>query len=215
MEPVVSVTHTCEKGDSMPKIAAEYGFSDYRTIWELPENAELRDCRRNPNVLAAGDQVVIPDKQDKVVRAATGAKHSYTLKGKATHLRLKLLDFAGAPLKQTQVQITVDGKTSTVTTDDNGLLDQVVPPGAPSAMLTADALGTLEVQIGHLDPVEQRSGLLARLYNLGYVPGTDDVDIDDEALQFGIELFQADAKLPIDGRDTASVEAKLKEIHGC
>jgi hypothetical protein len=199
----------------MPKIAAEYGFSDYRTIWQLPENAALRDRRPNPNVLAAGDEVFIPDKQDKAVSAATGAKHSFTLKGKATHLRLVLLDFAGTPLRKTPVRITVDGKTSTVTTDGDGLLDQVVPPGAPSATLTADAIGTIEIQIGNLDPIEQRSGLLARLYNLGYVPGADELEVDDEALAFGVELFQADAKLPIDGSDLDSIEAKLKDIYGC
>ena len=211
----MTVQHTCEKGDSMPKIADEYGFSDYHTIWDLPDNAELRQRRPNPNVLAAGDRVVIPDKQDKQLTAATGQKHAFTLKGKATHLRLKLLDFAGTPLRTAQVQLTVDGNTSTVTTDADGLLDQVVPPGAPSATLTADAIGTLEVQIGHLDPVDQRSGLLGRLYNLGYVPGADEVEVDADALRFGIELFQADQKLAIDGDDTAAVEAKLKEIYGC
>ena len=38
----MSFTHTCEKGDSMPKIAAEYGFADYNTIWQRPENDALR-----------------------------------------------------------------------------------------------------------------------------------------------------------------------------
>lgn len=211
----MTVTHTCEKGDSMPKIAAEYGFSDYHTIWDLPDNAELRQRRANPNVLSAGDVVIIPDKQDKQQSAATGAKHSFTLKGKATRLRLQLLDFAGTPVKNAQIQITVDGKTSTITSDGSGLIDQPVPPGAPSATLTADAIGTLEVQIGHLDPVDQRSGLIGRLYNLGYVPGTDELTVDADALRFGIELFQADHKLAIDGSNTATVEAKLEEIYGC
>jgi hypothetical protein len=215
MEQVMTVTHICEKGDSLPKIAAEYGFSDYHTIWDLPDNAELRTQRPNPNVLAAGDRLIIPDKQDKQLAVTVGAKHAFTLKGKATRLRLQLLDLAGAPLKSTPIQITVDGKTSTVSTDATGLLDQPVPPGAPSATLFADAIGTLEVQIGHLDPVDQRSGLLGRLYNLGYVPGLDELTVDAAALRFGIELFQADHQLAVDGDDTASVEAKLKETYGC
>lgn len=211
----MSVTHTCEKGDSMPKIAAEYGFSDYHTIWDLPDNAELRRRRANPNVLAAGDVVIIPDKQDKQLTVATGARHAFTLKGQATRLRLQLLDFAGTPVKNAPVQITVDGATSTITSDASGVIDQPVPPGAPSATLVADAIGTLAVQIGHLDPVGQRSGLIGRLYNLGYLPGTDELSVDADALRFGIELFQADHQLAIDGSDTASVEAKLEEIYGC
>ena len=211
----MSFTHTCEKGDSMPKIAAEYGFADYNTIWQRPENDALRGQRDNPNVLAAGDQVYIPDKQPKTVQAATGAKHSYTLKGKSTHLRIKILDFAGSPLKSASLQLTVDGQTSTVTTDGDGLLDQVVPPDASSATLKGDTIGELQILIGTLDPVDEEAGLRERLHNLGYLVASDDVNVGEEDLKFGIELFQADNKLPIDGSDTASVQDKLKEIYGC
>jgi hypothetical protein len=215
MERIVSFLHTCERSDSMPKIAAEYGFSDYRTIWELPENAALRERRPNPNVLTAGDKVFIPDKQDKSVTAATGAKHSYTLKGKPERLRIKLLDATGAPLASARVQLTVDGKPSTVTTDGDGVLDQVVPPGAPEAVLESDRLARLVVHIGDLDPVELSSGLMMRLFNLGYLPGIDERDVDEHELRFGIQLFQADHQLSIDGDNTAALQAKVKDVHGC
>src|SRR5438132_941146 len=120
MERVMSFTLTCEKGDSMSKIAAENGFADYNTVWQCPENAQLRQQRDNPNVLSAGDQVFVPDKQPKTVTAATGSEHKYTLKGKATRLRLLILDFAGSPLKNASLQLTVDGQTATVTTDAQG-----------------------------------------------------------------------------------------------
>src|SRR5882672_5324270 len=108
---------TCEHNDSLPKIAAEHGFSDYQTIWQRPENAELRQRRSNPNALLAGDRVFIPDREPKTVTAATGGRYRYVLKGEATRLRIQLLDATGVPLASAPVQLTVDGKQVSVTTD--------------------------------------------------------------------------------------------------
>jgi hypothetical protein len=206
---------TCERNDSLPRIAAEHGFSDYHTIWLLPENAELRQRRPNPNVLLAGDQVFITDREDKTVTAATGGRYRYVLKGQATRLRIRLLDATGVPLASAAVQLTVDGKQAAVTTDGDGVLDQVVPPGAPEAVIESDRIARLVVHIGGLDPVEESSGLMMRLYNLGYLPGIDERDVDDQELRFGIQLFQADHQLPLDGEVTDALRAKVKEAHGC
>ena len=53
--------YTVQPGDSLKKIAAKHGFSDYREIYDHPSNAPFRAKRPNPNVILPGDVIVIPD----------------------------------------------------------------------------------------------------------------------------------------------------------
>ena len=76
------------------------------------------------------------------------------------------------------------------------------------------------LKIGHLDPIDDLSGLVARLRNLGYLDDiTGDVEPDGtptkDALGFAVELFQNDYKLPVDGTDLDGIRQKLKEMYGC
>jgi len=214
MEQLVSFTLTVEQGDTLARIADEHGFSDYKTIWDRPENAELRQQRDNPNVLSPGDKIFIPDKTAKTVTCATGSAHRFTLKGTATRLRLVLLDLGGAPLKNTAVELTVEGQTSTVHTDGNGLLDQVLPPHAQDATVRVGEI-EYDIKIGHLDPPDQQTGLVARLRNMGYLAPGADSEVDPDELKFAVELFQRDHQLTVDGSDTSQVEQKMKDIYGC
>ena len=214
----MSYTLTIEQGDHLAKIAEEHGFYDWHTIWDCPENAQLKQTR-DPNLLKPGDQLFIPDKQPKSVSAATGSTHGYTLKGKGTRLCLSLRDVLGQPLKNTQVTVTVGGKTMQMTTDGTGALKVPIEASDVDATIQAGAY-QFALKIGHLDPVDEQSGLVARLRNLGYLDDlTGDVDADGtptpEALAFAVELFQNDNKLPVDGSDLDSIRDKLKAIHGC
>ena len=51
-----------QPGDTLSKIASKHGFSDYREIYDHPSNALFRAKRPNPNLIFAGDIIVIPDK---------------------------------------------------------------------------------------------------------------------------------------------------------
>src|SRR6185503_19739164 len=76
----VGVLYTVKQGDHLMKIAERFGFSTYETIWNRPENAELKNKRDSPNLLLPGDRLFIPDKDDKTVDAATGRLHRFKLK---------------------------------------------------------------------------------------------------------------------------------------
>jgi nucleoid-associated protein YgaU len=67
----MAIDHTVVQGEYLSKIARSYGFSDYRTIWEHPKNAALKQARQNPNVLFPGDRLFIPDIPILVRTAAT------------------------------------------------------------------------------------------------------------------------------------------------
>ncbi len=47
-------TQTVKQGDYFAKIAKKYGFSDWRTIYNHADNAELKQKRPDPNILHPG-----------------------------------------------------------------------------------------------------------------------------------------------------------------
>ena len=61
--------YTVRQGDYLSKISSENGFFDHTIIWNHPNNAELKEKRQNPSVLYPGDQLFIPDKNERFVRA--------------------------------------------------------------------------------------------------------------------------------------------------
>ena len=59
--------HQVEQGECLSSIAYECGFFP-DTIWNHPQNAELKRKRNNPNALMLGDIISVPDKRIKEVR---------------------------------------------------------------------------------------------------------------------------------------------------
>src|SRR5262245_7341677 len=80
--------HIVQQGDCLSSIAAQYGFGDYRKIYDDPANAELKKRRPNPNVLQPGDVVNIPDRVAKTFECATGQTHRFVVKQPKALLRL-------------------------------------------------------------------------------------------------------------------------------
>jgi hypothetical protein len=212
------IQHVVEQGEHLTSIAIRYGFRDYRTLWNDPENAALQQSRTNPNVLAPGDVVSIPDRTTKEHPGATAQRHRFVLRRPPLWLRVTLYRFDRAPLADTPVELEVDGQVQTLQTDGTGLVEAAIRPDAARAVLRADGQ-EFELHVGHLDPIEQRSGLVARLRNLGYLPealeGDAEGDADPEDLRFGVTLFQRDYDMPIDGNDVEGVLARLADLHGC
>jgi LysM repeat protein len=48
----MTTRYTVKQGDHLSSIAHEYGFPDYQTIWNHADNAQLKQKRKNPNVLS-------------------------------------------------------------------------------------------------------------------------------------------------------------------
>ncbi|HEY6945459.1 MAG TPA: LysM domain-containing protein, partial [Candidatus Acidoferrum sp.] len=71
----MSETHIVEQGEHLSQIAKKYGFPDYKIVWDHPENADLKKLRKNPNILFPGDQVFIPDKEEKEESGPTDKRH--------------------------------------------------------------------------------------------------------------------------------------------
>ena len=121
------MNYTVQQGDCMSSIAMENGFF-WQTLWNLPENADLKKLRKNPNVLLEGDVVVIPDLRIKQQPCADGAKYTFVRKAVPETLRMVLKDSQQRPRTNLDYIIVIDGDARRGKTDVNGQLTESIPP---------------------------------------------------------------------------------------
>jgi N-acetylmuramoyl-L-alanine amidase len=213
--------YTVKQGDHLSKIASNYGFRDYRLIWDHPQNAELKKKRQNPNVLYPGDVLFVPEQEMKEIPAATEKRHQYQVQAKPLALRLEIRYANNKPMAGVECELQIEGTIYPLTADEKGRIEHDISPDAESGELKIKhpdiAFPEIPLQIGHLDPIEEVSGWKARLNNLGYDAGTVD-DLETAPLRSAIEEFQCDYFKDVnqvDGKCGPKTQAKLKEVHGC
>jgi N-acetylmuramoyl-L-alanine amidase len=78
-------------GDCLYSVAFEHGFL-WKTLWDLPQNADLKQQRKDPALLLEGDQIFIPPIKPKKQSAGSDAQYRYRLKGVPAKLRLKVVE---------------------------------------------------------------------------------------------------------------------------
>ena len=215
--------HTVEQGEYLGSIAARYGFKNWRTIYEHPQNQEFRKRRPNPNVIYPGDVVFIPDKDQKTVSCATGESHDFRVKTAQHWLKIILKDSDRNLLQNVDYRLAIGDQTYTGNTGTDGRVNQKIPVDATEATLTVEALGLgWNLKIGHLDPVHDDpqdspifTGVKARLKNLGFYAGEVDDELNSET-QDAVKRFQEVVlnRTDPDGQlDSDTREALLRE-HG-
>lgn len=214
--------HTVKQGEHLPAIAEQYGFTDFKKIWEDPANADLKSRRKNPNILFPGDQLTIPDKEIQEVNRSTGSRHRFQATLPVLKLRVVLEDIFEKPIANAKCRLRVGTEEMELETDGNGKFERTIPASADSAQLVLEESENSELviplMIGHLDPIDEVSGQCARLNNLGYnagpLPGNTE-SANKMQLQSAIEEFQCDHGLAVDGVCGPNTQAKLQQIHGC
>jgi hypothetical protein len=208
------------QGDHLSKIAKAFGFSDYHTIWNDPNNAALKQQRQNPNVLYPGDSLYIRDRQERVESRPTDKRHFFRKNTADLKLRLVLKDLYEKPIANASCILTLGSNSTTVTTDGDGKIEQVIKPDVHDAILVIQDEQTplnntqIAIKIGDLDPEDQVSGQVARLNNLGYA-AADVKQPDPKTFESAVEEFQCDQGLTVDGICGPNTKASLKQVHGC
>ena len=273
-------SYTVLPGDFLAKIAANFKFGSYATIWNDGSNSDLKSQRKNPNILFAGDQVTaadgtttgtpadvvqIPDKQQHLQETlATEKTHKFVAQIDHVDLHVIIKDENDKPITGMQCTCPADGDSAT--SDGSGQVDALdigtsidmgvlsftyktidlstrgtdpdpsaaAPPSPPNPDSDPDpppdpnaqpffppgdfkVQRSYELAIGYLDPLEQVTGVQARLNNLGYWAGDlGFADQDALAVQVAIEEFEVDHKATVTGDPTdAGMQQKLKTEHGC
>ena len=210
--------HTVRQGESIPSIAERYGFNDWNVLYQHGENGDLRSLRPDPNVLAPGDKVFIPTKEQKYVEVATEQTHRFQLSRRMEQIRLVLEDedgtvFAGKKYVLTVGSIEVEG-----TTDGDGVLEEEVPAIADEAELQVwleDGAAPMvwKLDIGRLDPIDTVSGVQARLNNLGFDSGPEDGDLGEQTAA-ALKAFQQRMGLEPSGILDDETKQRLVAEHG-
>lgn len=218
----MATTHTVKQGENLSRIARQHGFTDWRALYQHPDNAELRRLRPNPDVLLPGDEVHIPDPTPPEHAVVTGRKHTFIARPPRNLFRLHLVDDGpGAPpFAHARFRLEVAGERHEGETDADGRLEVPVPLDAEEGTLTLwlseDAQDTLEwqVKLHHLDPCDAASGVRARLHNLGFDCGGLDGELDADVEQ-ALRAFQQAHGLQEDEAHGPRTRAQLERVHGC
>lgn len=199
--------HKVKQGECITSISDKYGFFP-DTLWNLSENAELKQKRKDPNVLFAGDEVFIPDKQEKTESCATEQKHRFRKKGVPAKMKVRLM-LNDEPRSNEPYKLLIDGVWKEGTTDKDGFVTEPIPPNAKKGELIIGKEGHLDKYLfnfGTIDPLDSEDGVKGRLRDLGYT-------VDDDLSQ-AIKAFQKKEGLKETGTIDNNTRAKIKEKFG-
>lgn len=204
---------TLDTGDCLVNISKQEGFF-WETVWNHPENRELRQQRKHPNILKKGDRVCIPDRELKEESVATEQRHRFLLKGCTARFTLTLLDM-GQPRANEKYTLLVNGRLQAEgSTNAEGTLNEQIPPDARRGLLLlGENREEITINFGGIDPIEEISGVQTRLQNLGFYDGEIDDELNPETVA-AIAEFQHAVELPGQGELNAETRQAMVEAHG-
>jgi hypothetical protein len=201
-----------QQGDCLASIARHSGLL-WETIWNRPENSDLRTLRVDPNILFPGDILFIPDKDPQPVSGSTDARHSFRLKLAPASFHVRLLD-QDVPRANLPYRLVLEGSVLTGATDGDGGIDVTIPPDTASGTLwVGDDTDPYELDFGHLDPIDEISGVQDRLLNLGFGCAAVTGELDDPTRD-ALRDFQDKYNLDVTGEPDDATRGKLVEEHG-
>ena len=208
--------YTVKPGDCLTKIAADFGLGDYKDIYDHQANAEYRKLRPNPNVIQPVDKIFIPETIPFARTLATGQRHTILVKQPRATLQVYVQDADGDPVSGKNYVLRVEGQTDKKgTTKDDGLVKEDVPAAATVASIDFPEDGfSFEVKLGHLDPLDERMALAARLRNLGFsCPESNDLGEMTERIQYALARLQAENGLDPTGELDDQTRDLLLQLH--
>jgi hypothetical protein len=206
--------YSVKQGDCIESIAFEHGLF-WKTVWNHPKNLNLKERRKDPNVLFPGDVVFIPDKEEKQEPGVTEQRHRFKHKGVPSKISIVLEDVKGQPRRDVDYVLQIDGQLFHGKTDAAGRIQHPIPPNAQRGKLTignGPGREEHELQLGHLDPVTEISGVQARLKNLGFDCGQSGSTINDQTRE-ALRRFQVKHKLQETGEPDQATCDRLQQEH--
>ena len=216
----MSTTYTIKQGDTLAAIAKQHGFNNWQTLYRHEDNAEFRKKRPNPNVINPGDEIQIPDKEEKSVILETGKRHVFKLCPKKDDKLRYVIDGAYRDYTAGKKYILViDGEEIEGTVGDDGAIECDCPAGAEVGELRlwleeeSEPSHVFDIKLGFLDTVSETTGIQARMNNLGYDCGAVDGDIGPK-MKKAVEQFQAHHNLKVDGNPAEITQKQLESIYG-
>jgi hypothetical protein len=207
--------HVVRSGDTVEALAEANGLF-WERLWFHPENDALRKVRDNPNVLLPGDRLFIPARRPKTVSISTNRRHTYRRRGVPSKFIARILDLQGRPRAHQRYTLEAGAFTHDGHLDAEGRVEVFVPPQVTRVHLRVgegEALEEFEFQVGHLDPIEELSGVVGRLVMLGFYDGPDLTEPSPD-LHAAVMRFRVSVRLPQGGIDDELRAALVEAAHG-
>jgi N-acetylmuramoyl-L-alanine amidase len=217
--------YVVQAGDHLAGIAARLGF-DAGAAWNDDRNRELRERRGDPQVLAAGDVLYVPEPEARGVAVRPRTTNRYTARAATVRVRVRMRTGSGA-LANTECHVLGDGPPRTATTDGEGNLELTVAACTRELRVQAPERRVDAVlRVGDLDPLDEDSGVVQRLTNLGYLaPIADYRYADDDGahtsaesrhrrMTLALAAFQRDRGIEQTGSPDAETREALRQAHG-
>ena len=202
-------------GDCTESIAFERGLF-WKKVWDHSKNFNLREKRKDPNVLFPGDVVFVPEKEEKQEPGATEQRHRFKRKGIPSSFNIQVFS-NGEPRGNQQYILDIDGVQKVSQTDKEGWIRTRIPPNARSGRIIFTKGNFREIvnlKLGHLDPVDEITGLQQRLSNLGFDCIVEKGTLGPHTKE-ALKKFQKKNSLPETGEVNDATRVKLKAEHGC
>ncbi len=212
--------HKVAQGERLATIAGQYGFACWQTIWNFKGNQELKDLREDPNVLFPGDEVVIPTKLKRDAEVPGGTATYVVKRGKEV---LRVCFPVGWGWDDDPVSYTAKPDTGgpdlTGPLDSEGWMEIALPPDTSQvdvALWTGDPdnpIVSYALRVGEMDPIDEVTGVQARLANLGYYDGAIDGDTK-KVTAAAIAQFRREQGLPMGDQVDDDLLNALNGMHG-
>lgn len=213
--------HTVVQGETLLRIAKQYGYQTSKALYNHPSNAEFKALRPDPNLIYPGDKITIPPKKEKFIPLRTNSINSFVVQNEKEYFRLQVIHEDGDDITGKRIVITIGSQTIDTVLPSNGLIEVELNEndsltGQVDLYLKEDQSSPSEsftAQVGHLDPIDTLSGVQARCNLLGFDCGTVD-GINGSKTKAGVRDFQYEHDLEVDGIAGAKTKAKLQQVFG-
>lgn len=165
-QPVGGGSYEVGQGECIHSIAFDHGLF-WETLWNHPDNSDVKSARKSPSLLMVGDKLTVPPLTIKKENRPNEARHKFKRKGVPAKLVLILMrspeDDRHAegtdpsanpdgnsqdpdpvepkpqePWKDAAWTCTIDGLLSTGTTGTDGKIELTISPGARQGKLVID-----------------------------------------------------------------------------
>lgn len=207
-----AIPYVVRQGDHLPGLAFKHGF-DADVVWNDKANDALRELRKNPLMLAPGDILHIPTPAKRGVPFSAGARNRYVARVPKVDVHLVVHDQLGTPFSDEPYVVEGLGDATERATGPDGAVTLTVPVFVREvSLLFVRQNLRFALRIGDMDPLEEISGVAARLANLHFLASS--TGWTDEQLTAALTAFQALHELPATGALDHDTRERLRAIHG-
>ncbi|MFO0618411.1 MAG: peptidoglycan-binding domain-containing protein [Polyangiaceae bacterium] len=209
------IPYVIRAGDHLSVLAYRMGF-DASAVWRDAANDALRALRRDPDMLAPGDVLHVPQPTpEPPLTLSIGASNRFTLRVPTVQVRVAL-GRGDAAWRGERFVVRRAGAGASApalaegTTDGDGIAEAEVPCDVQRVILSVPGKQVAyDVRIGHLDPVDVDAGLRSRLRQLGYF-----VSEGSHGVSHALRAFQSDHGLAVTGALDDATRAAIVDAHG-